>query len=118
MAFDFAALKAQVRQTVHDTLSIAADYSDDNTSPVELRVRFHTKINRFGDMLDQGWAEVVEGVNRLIFNKPELDQNSVTLRRGGKVTFTDPHFEGIVLVLHVQEPDSGPIDAIWQVSQE
>lgn len=119
MAFDFAALKAETRQVVHDTLAVSASYLDSTMAePVDLTVRFHTKINRFGDMLDQGWAEVIEGVNRLIFNVPELTEQGVTLRRGGKVTFTAPGYESIVLVLHAQEPDTGPVELIYQVSQE
>lgn len=119
MAFDFAALKAEIRQVVQDTMGIDAEYLDSTMGyPVVLRVRFHTKINRFGDMIEQGWAEVIEGVNRLILNVPELVEKGVTLRRGGTVTLTAPGFEGFVLVLHAQEPATGPVEVVWNVSQE
>lgn len=119
MTFDFGAWKAEARQVVHDNLAVSASYLDSTLDePVELGVRFHSKINRFGDMLEQGWAEVLEGVNRLLFNIPELTEKDVTLRRGGKVTFTAPGFENIVLVLHAQEPSTGPITLVYQVSQE
>lgn len=117
MAFDFGEIKALARQAVHDTMSLPGLYQDDSLAePVELRVRFHTKIHRVGDMIDQGWAEVVEGVNRLILNKSELDEKGVLPVRGATVTLTAPGFENIVLVLHVREPDSGPVEMVWEVS--
>lgn len=117
MAFDFAATKALVRQVVQDTMAVPGLYQDGSLEePVELRVRFHTKIHRVGDMIDQGWAEVVEGVNRLILNKAELDEKDVLPVRGGTVTLTPPGYESIVLVLHLREPDSGPTEVVWQVS--
>lgn len=117
MAFDFGETKALVRQVVHDTMALPGLYQDGSMeAPVELRVRFHTKIHRVGDMIDQGWAEVVEGVNRLILNKAELDEKGVLPIRGGTVSLTAPGFESIVLVLHVREPDSGPTEVVWEVS--
>lgn len=118
MAFDFASVKAQTRKVVHDTMSVAALYSDAQVTDAEITVRFHTKINRFGDMLEHGWSEVVEGVNRLIFSSDELSEKSITLRNGGVVKLTAPGFEDISLALHVQEPATGPSQVVWQVSQE
>jgi hypothetical protein len=98
---------------------VSAVYTDDSEpAGVELKVRFHTKINRFGDMLDQGWSEMVEGVNRLIFDKDELYEKGVIPANGGVVTLSYSGGDVISLVLHVAEPDSGPIEAIWQVSQQ
>ena len=117
--FDFAAVKARVRQTVHDTFGILALYVDDQSGvQEELRVRFHTKINRFGDLQDAGWAEVVEGVNRLILNKTELDLKEITPVRGARLVFIPASFEGLELILQVQEPSTGPVDVVWQVSQK
>lgn len=119
MAFDFAAIKAEVRSIVHETMAIPAVYTDGQCGDsASLRVRFHSKINRFGDLTEQGWAEIVEGVNRLIFDKRELDEQGVVLRSGGQVTLQARGFENIVLVLHVREPEEGPINVVWQVSKQ
>lgn len=118
MAFDFAATKSKARQVLHDTLAVSALYQDSTlVEPVSLRVRFHTKINRFGDLVEQGWAEVIEGVNRLIFNIPELTEKGVIPRNGATVSLAAP-FDGVVLVLHVEEPGDGIVSATWQVSKE
>lgn len=118
MRFDFAALKSQVRQTVHDTLAVPALYhSVDLDVPVELTVRWHTKIDRFGDLDGMGYAEVIDGINRVIFNRPELQEHGLVLRGGGEVELTSSGFEGVRLVLVSMEPDSGPVDESWVVAQ-
>lgn len=115
---NFAALKAQVRQTVHDTMSTEADYTSPEGVVTALRVRWHNKIARHGDLLDAGYAEVIEGVNRVIFNIPELNEKSVTLEQRGTVTLTDPLFMGAVLILDTMEPVVGPVEQIWNVAHE
>lgn len=115
---DFAALKAQVRQVVQDTMSTEADYTSPDGVVTALRVRWHNKIARHGDLLDAGYAEVIEGINRVIFNIPELDQKSVTPEQRGTLTLTSPHFNGAVLILDTMEPVVGPIEQIWNVAHE
>lgn len=117
---DFAALKAQVRQTVHDTMSTTGLYTHESEPGVEteLSVRWHNKIARMGDLLEAGYSEVVEGINRLVFNVPELTEKAVILRRGGRVTLTNPHYGGAVLVLDTMEPMVGPIEQIWLIAYE
>ncbi|MCB1865169.1 MAG: hypothetical protein KDG50_07035 [Chromatiales bacterium] len=117
MAFDFAALKSEVRQAVHDVLAVSAVYSDSVVlEPVEITVRFHTKIDRFGDLTEAGWSEVVENINRVILNVPQLDELNITPRRGGVIQMTGTGFDGVQLILNVQEADTGPIEEIWQVT--
>jgi hypothetical protein len=117
MPFDFAALKAQARRAVHDTLAVDAVYEDAHLpEPVGLRVRWHNKISRFGDIENIGYSEIIEGINRVIFDREELNEKGIMLRRGGRVTLTAPQYEGAVLVLDSQEPHSGPINLTWLVS--
>lgn len=118
MAYDFAALKATVRQTVQDVMSTEAEYVSPSGETTALRVRWHNKIARVGDLLDAGYAEVIEGVNRVIFNIPELDEKNVKLERDGEVRLTNPHFRGAVLVLVAMEPEVGPIEQIWTIAHE
>lgn len=118
MPFDFAALKAQVRQTVQDTMSTEADYIAPDGTVTALRVRWHNKIARTGDLLDTGYAEVIEGINRAIFNIPELNEKSVVLERNGQVKLTSPHFLGAVLILDSMEPMVGPVEQIWNVAHD
>lgn len=119
MPYDFAALKSRVRQIVHDTMGMDAEYSHpDYPGVAQLRVRWHNKIARTGDLLDIGYSEVVEGINRVIFNEPELVQKSVTLRRGGRVRLLSPHMRGAVLILDTLEPRVGPIETIWLIAHE
>lgn len=117
--FDFGAVKAMVRQTVHDTMSTPATYWHESnpTVTVELRVRWHNKIARMGDLLEAGYTEVVEGINRLIFNIPELTEKAVVLSRGGRITLGE-HYGFTELVLETKEPEVGPIEEIWLIAHD
>lgn len=110
--FDFAALKAQARQTVHDTLSVPATFvSKDMMTRAELRVRWINKIVINGDIVETGYAEMIEGVDRCVFNQLELNEQSITLQRGDMLTMWD----SAVLILDSQEPPTGPVEVIWRV---
>jgi len=125
MSFDFAKLKAEVRQVVHDTLAVPCLYhgADDfdevgpgmPVEPPELRIRWHTKIDRFGDIDDVGYAELIEGVNRVIFNRPQLAEKGVVLHAGDEIEMTSPQFQGTWLVLVAREPHDGPTEEVWTV---
>lgn len=118
MAFDFAALKASTRRIVHDTLATAALYDHASLAvSVGLRVRWHNKIARFGDIENVGYSEIIEGINRVIFDKAELDEKGVVLERGGQITLTAPEYNGAVLVLDTMEPEIGPVQQIWLVAK-
>lgn len=113
MQFDFAAAKKEARQIVMDTLGMDAFYTDStHLTPVAIRARWHTKIDRFGDNGNIGYAEVIEGVQRLILTEAQARQ--IGVRRGGVVTF--PSLEGVAVTLEALEPKDGPTEEIWTVS--
>lgn len=117
MAFDFASAKGLARRVVHSTFGVPAFYSDPESGiEDEVTVRFHTKIERFGDLQDRGWAEIVTGLNRLILDKIELQDKNILPRRGAKVRLQPRGFEDVVVVLEVAEPDTGPVTSTWQVA--
>lgn len=118
MRFDFAQLKSQARQALHDAMAVPARYIDDDlVMPVDLTVRWHNKIDRFGDLVDTGYSEVIEGVNRVIFNRPQLAARGVQLQAGGELVITSPGYDGVTLVLASMEPHAGPVEEIWLVAQ-
>lgn len=111
MGFNFAAAKRLVRTTVHNTLAVQAFFEDHTTNaPIEIRARWHNKIDRFGDLESAGYAEVVQGIDRVVF----MDLPAgVTLSRGAKVSFPD---YGNTFRLELREPSTGPLQQVWQVS--
>lgn len=110
MAFDFALLKAKTRRVVHDTLAVEAFYQDDSMSaPQTIHARWHNKVDRFGDLMDQGYAEVVQGVDRVVLFPS--DYPTLNFVRGGVVTF--PSYRRSFR-LEVLEPADGPEVAVWQ----
>lgn len=113
MAFNFAEAKRLVRRTVQDTMAVPAFYfsPSDPTTPVPIRARWHNKIDRFGDPETLGYAEIIQGIDRVIF-VPE-DTPGFTPQRLGKVTFPD---YGVTFELGVREPNQGPLENIWLVS--
>lgn len=113
MAFNFAKAKANLRRVVHETLAVDALYQDASMSdPLPIRVRWHTKIDRFGDLAGAGYAEVIEGVHRIILSKESARLMGV--KRTGIITI--PDYAGARLQLEEREPEDGPYEEIWQVS--
>lgn len=125
MPFDFAQVKALARQTVHDALAVRAFYEDASTNPpVEVRARWHNKIDRFGDLDSQSYAELIQGVDRIIFDAGIA--RSLNIKRGGIVTFPDysPTPTGpsddtpLAFTLMVKEPSAGPVSEVWVVARK
>jgi hypothetical protein len=110
-------IMAQARRVVHSTFGENAVYSHRSASgETKISVRWHNRIALRGNISDDGYSDIIEGVNRVFFNKEELALKSIVLQRGGRVTLTDALNNGVVLVLDSQEPDVGPINEIWNIS--
>lgn len=115
MGFDFAEAKAQARRAVHDTLGASALYQDHTMStPVDIRVRWHSKIDRFGDNEGAGYAEVIEGIHRVILEREQARLLNVI--HTGRITIAK--LGGAVLTLDAMEPYDGPYEEIWTVSKQ
>lgn len=112
MSFDFAALKSETRRVVHDTLGVSALYQDDTMSaPKQIKARWlNAKVGQIGDLVDQGYAEVVEGVDRVVLFP--CDYPTLNFSRGGVITF--PSYRRNFR-LELMEPPTGPDQAVWQV---
>lgn len=116
MAYDRAASVAAARRIVHKTMRVNATYQDSlMAGPEAITVRWHNRLNLQGNLVEAGYADVIEGVNRVVFNREELAEKSVVLHSGGVITLTDAVNNGVVLVLDVKEPDTGPINFVWGV---
>lgn len=112
---DWYDIRRQARRDVHAAFSVSAEYNDSSLAePVELQVRWH---NRFGvptgDIAGGDYAQVIETIDRIVFDIDELTEKSVTPRRGGQVTLTD---YDKTFTLDVREPNSGPGVIVWTVA--
>lgn len=120
----FAAIKAAARRAVHAALSVQALYSDDYTIiPIPLRVRWHMKQQLVGQLDSGGYAEMIEGIERIVFDVQELTAKGVDLMRTGTIELTDlayQHPDGSrpTFELEVQELDTGPVERIWKVTRQ
>jgi hypothetical protein len=128
MAGNFAEQKAKARRAVHAAFAYSATYQDASLdTPVPVTVRWHNKLVIMGDFQESGYANVVEGIERIIFNREELelveyqnngvDLQGLEIRPRGWVVITDPGFENTKLVMAVREPHVGPIEEKWQVTR-
>lgn len=113
MGFDFAAAKATSRQIVHDYLAVEAVYEDYEIEPETITVRWHNKLARAGALEGGFDVEVLTGVDRLVFNRPEITSKQIVLRHGGYVRI--PQY-GIRYSLEAEEPADGPVNIYWSVS--
>lgn len=109
-------LRAKARRAIHGAFSVEGSYLDPFTpEPLPITVRWHHRIDRFGDLNSAGYAEQIDGIERAIFNVEQLQEAGITLRRGGVITLSYPGWDGIQLRLDTREPRDGPIEEIWGV---
>ena len=132
MAFSFAKAKSLVRRIVHTTFGVPAFYKDSSlSSPTELVARWHNKIERMGDLDNQGYAELIQGIDRVIFDAATARRLNV--KRGGEIFFPELAAglgvslgsplggEGVsppVFILNMREDESGPYEEIWSVTRK
>lgn len=99
-------------------------------APVELTARWHNKIVNMGDLDGEGYAEFIEGLDRVVFDATEARKFDV--RPGGQIWFPDlgsgfgaafgsplggsgiapPKFN-----LRVRNPDDGPFEEVWEITR-
>lgn len=113
----WAAHKARMRKAVHTAFCLSGDLVRGGQETVSLSVRYHNKIAIMGDLMEAGYSEVIDGVDRMIFNREELREKGIVLQYGNIVQLTDPGFENIKVSLVAQEPYNGPIEVKWQVKR-
>ena len=132
MAFNFAKAKASVRRVVHKTLGVPAFYQDSSlNTPVEITARWHNKIDRMGDLDNQSYAELIQGIDRLILEAAEA--RTIGVKRGGIITIPDlgaglgaslgSPLDGegagpMGFVLQTREPADGPYSEVWIVTRK
>lgn len=118
---DLVEIKAQSRASNHAFFAVAVLWSDDGGvtwSPPEadkevFSARLHNKLVRQGD---QGgdYMDIIEGIERLVFNAEQLDALDITLSRGDLIQF--PGY-GITVELDQHEQDDGPLNRYWHVTR-
>ncbi|ECH9559507.1 hypothetical protein ZT45_20930 [Salmonella enterica subsp. enterica] len=119
MASNFAAIKAKARRDVHASLSVAARYENYAQDVIvdDISVRWHNKIAIMGDLENGGYANVIEGIERIIFMRDELNAKGIMLSEGDSIIMTAEGCENARLVLKTQEPIVGPVEIVWQVAR-
>ncbi|MEN6332975.1 MAG: hypothetical protein ABFE01_01875 [Phycisphaerales bacterium] len=129
-----ADIKARARRAIHGRLGVAATLVDEDHPDglifaedyvgTGLLVRYHNKLSREGD-LDGDYANIIDGIDRLIF----LDENvaevsdalvangeaPLVLSRGALVRIEE--YKGLVFSLDSQEPPDGPSETAWVVAR-
>lgn len=116
--FDWTSAITRARRVVHDTMKVEAQYQDPSAvgAWTVLHVRWHDRLTMVGNVVDTGYADVLEGIDRIIFDREELVEKGVTLSREGRVKF-GPAFQNIVLNLEALELTEGPINVVWKVTR-
>lgn len=113
----WARQKYKMRKAVHSAFRLSAILIRGNQEPVALYVRYHNKIAIMGDLMEAGYSEVIDGVDRMVFDRDELKEKGVVLAYGNIIQLTDPGFENIRVSLVAQEPYNGPVESKWQVKR-
>lgn len=123
MTFDFAEFKRSGRRAVHEIFRVEATYGDVVVNPARLcRVRLHNKLGLFQDLNSEGFAQTLEGIDRVVFSADELMTPEVVglVTYGGFMPDTDGvitfvAYGGIQFRLDTLAPPDGPINVTWNV---
>lgn len=114
-----AQIKAKARKAVHAAFSYSATYKDGTLdAAVPVRVRWHNRLVMLGDYDQSGYANVIDGIERVIFDRSELATLGIEPVRGGVVTITDEGMNNTRLVLDTCEKHVGPLEEKWMVARE
>lgn len=122
----FADLKARTRRQVHSAFAIpcvlvpasqTVGFDRDFDGPFDggysLTARLHERVETAsGERAALGYATIMEHVSRVIFNREELADLSLTPARLDYVSFPD---YGKAVKLNARVPYDGPVDEIWTV---
>lgn len=109
----FSELKRAARQAIHEAFVVPALYSDQAWTNQPVGVRWHNRLIRQGNLAAAGYAELIEGVDRLVFSRKELLDLGLVLQRDGVIVI--PAYGGAMFTLDTLEPPDGPVDIVWNV---
>lgn len=122
----FLDLKTASRRKVHTAFAVPCLLTRGwrgGGGTIALTARFHTRIGIGGDLSGQGYATIIEGIQRVIFNREEFttafDGALLTLVRSDIVTF--PGYlngDDMAVTLDARDPYDGPIDEKWSVAPQ
>lgn len=80
------AIKAKAQQDVHATFAVPAVYRATGTMlDVDVTVRLHTRQEVIGDLDREGFAQILQDVNRVVLDTEEI----ATPKRLDSLTFPD-----------------------------
>lgn len=108
---DWPAIRARARQGVHDTFAAPVSYEYQGVV-TELTARWSNRLAVGGNGDIGDYASVLEGIDRLVFNTPQLVSAGIALRKNAKVTFVD---YGKSFTLDTPLPTNGPLHQYWLV---
>lgn len=121
---NFLDLKRRTRTAVHSAFEVPcllARGARDGIGDIPLTARFHNRMGLTGDLQSQGYAEIIEGIQRVVLNREllatALDGGELTLVRGDIITFPDYIAIGtdLTLMLDARDPYDGPVTERWAV---
>lgn len=114
-----AQIKAKARKAVHAAFSYSATYKDGTlNAPVPVNVRWHNRLVMLGDYDQSGYASVIDGIERVIFDRSELSKLGIEPMRGAVVVITDEGMNETRLTLDTREKHVGPLEEKWMVARD
>lgn len=116
-----AEIKAQARSSLHAAMGVPASYdSVDGVTSVAadgtLTVRWHHKLAKPGELEGGFDAVIVEGIDRLVFQQPQLTALGITLQRNDLIRIPSLGPKAEWTLEHMEDPD-GPLNVYWSVSR-
>lgn len=119
-------IKTAARSALHQAMGVSGVYTspEDVVTPSDaqataglvLRVRWHNKLERNGAIEGAFNAEIIEGINRLVFQSDNLAALGLELEQDGVVVIAG--YNNARFQLDTEEPSDGPLNVYWNVSRQ
>lgn len=73
--------------------------------------------------MEDGYAEMIDNIERLVFDRDEISAAGIVLQRNDKITITEPLYQlpdgsYPTFYLDVEDETTGPVTQAWMVTRE
>ena len=117
----YADIKTQARRARHQAFAVPVQFYPKGARSAlalvpPLTARLHNRVTVAADPLGGGYAQITEGITRLLFSRDELAAAGLVPKQGDRVAFGPPF--DVTVLLDTKDTPNGPVVEKWNVSRK
>lgn len=118
---NYADIKARARLDRHKAFAVPVQfYPKGQRTPLALvppiTARLHNRVTVAADPTGGGYAQITEGITRVIMSRVELAAASLVPKQGDRLVFGPPF--DVAVQLDTKDTPNGPVVERWNVSRK